>query len=113
MFANINVPGAANGTVIASQSREDPNYAYNWVRDAALTMDTVSEFYAAATTPSAKAYYETILFQYAQARAGEQTDPDLMTGLGEPKFNLNNTLFTGPWGRPQVSSTKSWKGVSD
>ena len=27
--------------------------------------------------------------------------PDQATGLGEPKFNLDNTLFTGPWGRPQ------------
>jgi glucoamylase len=103
MFANINVPGAANGTVMASQSRADPNYAYNWVRDAALTMDTVFQFYAAATTPTAKSYYETILFQYAQARAAEQNDPDLAASLGEPKFNLDNSVFTGPWGRPQVS----------
>jgi glucoamylase len=101
MFENINVPGAANGTVIASQSRANPDYAYNWVRDAALTMDTVSEFYAAASNPSAKSTYEAMLFQYAQARAIEQQDPSLAAGLGEPKFFLNNTLFTGPWGRPQ------------
>jgi glucoamylase len=107
MFVNINVPGAANGTVIASQSRSDPDYAYNWVRDAALTMDTVFELYAAASVPSARSYYETILFQYAQARAGEQNDPGLMTSLGEPKFNLNNSLFTGPWGRPQVTSHRA------
>jgi glucoamylase len=107
LFLNINVPGAANGTVIASQSRADPDYAYNWVRDAALTMDTVFEFYAAASEPSAKSYYETILFQYAQARVGEQNDPDLITSLGEPKFNLNNSLFTGPWGRPQVNFSRA------
>ena len=28
-------------------------------------------------------------------------DPNLQTGLGEPKFYLNNTIFSGPWGRPQ------------
>jgi glucoamylase len=22
-------------------------------------------------------------------------------GLGEPKFNVDETAFTGPWGRPQ------------
>lgn len=45
--------------------------------------------------------YERILFNYAGARATEQIDPGLQTGLGEPKFYLNNTIFTGPWGRPQ------------
>jgi len=38
MFNNINVPGAALGTVIAAQSYTAPNYAYNWVRDSSLTM---------------------------------------------------------------------------
>lgn len=101
MLANINSPGAANGTVIASTSTENPNYHYNWVRDAALTMSVVSTLYAAASDSTAKSTYEQILFQYAQARATEQTDPDLATGLGEPKFELNNSVFTGPWGRPQ------------
>lgn len=31
MFKNINTPGSANGTVVASQSVADPDYAYNWV----------------------------------------------------------------------------------
>jgi glucoamylase len=71
------------------------------VRDAALTMDVVVKLYAAATDSEAKSAYEQILFQYAQARADEQNDPNLQTGLSEPKFELNNTVFTGPWGRPQ------------
>ncbi|OZJ04083.1 hypothetical protein BZG36_03383 [Bifiguratus adelaidae] len=47
---------------------------------------------------------EFILFQYAQATVQEQNDPNLQTGLGEPKFNLDNSVFTGPWGRPQNDS---------
>ncbi|KAE9991814.1 hypothetical protein EG327_010916 [Venturia inaequalis] len=97
MFDNINSVGAANGTVVASTSTANPDYHYNWVRDAALTMDVVVDLYQAATVPSAISYYEKILFQYSQARAGQQQ----VGGLGEPKFYLNNTLFTGPWGRPQ------------
>jgi len=100
MFDNINIPGAAPGTVIAAQSYTAPDYAYNWVRDSSLTMDVVQSFYAAGTG-SHKATYESILFQYAQARYQEQVDPGLQTGLGEPKFFLNNSIFTGPWGRPQ------------
>lgn len=33
-------------------------------------------------------YYSDLLFNYSIARATEQIDPGLQTGLGEPKFNL-------------------------
>lgn len=35
-----------------------------------------------------KNYYSDLLFNYSIARATEQIDPGLQTGLGEPKFNL-------------------------
>ncbi|EMC92356.1 glycoside hydrolase family 15 protein [Baudoinia panamericana UAMH 10762] len=108
MFLNINpaIPGAAEGVVVAARSgpsytQTDPDYEYNWVRDASLTMDVVQTLYASATKKVTKLQYEDILFQYATARATEQNDPGLQTGLGEPKFYLNNTIFSGPWGRPQ------------
>ena len=108
MFLNINpaIAGAANGTVVAARSgpsypQTDPDYEYNWVRDSSLTMDVVQKLYSAATDAKAKSQYEQVLFEYAAARATEQNDPNLQTGLGEPKFYLNNTIFSGPWGRPQ------------
>lgn len=108
MFLNIQpaVPGDAPGTVVAARSgptydQKDPDYEYNWVRDSSLTMDVVETLYAAASQSKAKEAYETLLFKYATARAQEQIAPGLQTGLGEPKFYLNNTIFTGPWGRPQ------------
>ena len=92
MFLNINpdVEGAAEGTVVAARSGPtytdtNPDYEYNWVRDASLTMDVVQTLYAAATKANAKTQYEDILFEYAIARAVEQNDPGLQTGLGEPK----------------------------
>ena len=101
MFANINIPGAAPGTVIAGQSYSEPDYAYNWVRDSSLTFEVVVSLYKAANSSTTRSSYEKLLFQYATARAAEQTDPKLQTGLGEPKFFMNNSVFTGPWGRPQ------------
>jgi len=108
MFLNINpdVDGAVNGTVVAAQSgptfaQTDPDYEYNWVRDSSLTMDVVQTLYAASNSTNMTSVYETILFEYAAARATEQNDLNLQTGLGEPKFYLNNTIFSGPWGRPQ------------
>lgn len=108
MFLNINpsVSGIASGVVVAGQSgpsypSNDPDYEYTWVRDSSLTMSVVQKLYHAATNSSAKSQFEGVLFQYAGARANEQIDPNLQTGLGEPKFNLDNSVFTGPWGRPQ------------
>ena len=108
MFLNVNpdISGDANGTVVAARSgpsytQKDPDYEYNWVRDSSLTMDIVQKLYTSASNPKAKAQYLQILFEYATARATEQNDPDLQTGLGEPKFYLNNTIFSLPWGRPQ------------
>nr|OQO21361.1 hypothetical protein B0A51_11978 [Rachicladosporium sp. CCFEE 5018] len=107
MFLNIQpaIPGAVNGTVVAARSgpsydQKDPDYEYDWVRDSSLTMEVVNTLYAAASKKQ-KSAYESILFNYAAARAFEQTEPGLQTGLGEPKFYLNNTIFLGPWGRPQ------------
>ncbi|PNS19171.1 Glucoamylase [Sphaceloma murrayae] len=108
MFSNINpdLPGVANGTIVAAKSgpsypQKLPDYEYNWVRDASLTFDTVQTLYAAASNDQQKAAYQEMLFQYARTRADEQNTPGLQTGLGEPKFYLNNTIFTEPWGRPQ------------
>ena len=64
-------------------------------------MDVVASLYAASPAGPLKDGYSSLLFRYAVARAQEQNDPDLQTGLGEPKFNLDNSIFTGPWGRPQ------------
>lgn len=93
MFANIN-PGLdsiVNGVVVAGRSgslfndSKIPDYSYNWVRDSSLTMEVVQTLYAAATINStAKSQYETILFQYAAARATEQIDPSMGESLSYP-----------------------------
>jgi glucoamylase len=49
---------------------------------------------------------QSTIEQYISAQAQVQTisnpSGDLSTGgLAEPKFNVNETAFTGPWGRPQ------------
>lgn len=49
---------------------------------------------------------ETLIQEYISAQAHLQTvsnpSGDLCTGgLGEPKFNVDETAFTGSWGRPQ------------
>ena len=41
--ANLAPEGTLPGTVIASPSRQDPDYFFHWVRDGALTMAVVLE----------------------------------------------------------------------
>lgn len=75
---------------------------YSWVRDSALTFKMVVDHFIAGN-----ASLESYIQDYIGAQAvlqglanpsGNLTDG---SGLGEPKFNVNATAFTGPWGRPQ------------
>ncbi|KAL1969255.1 hypothetical protein VTN77DRAFT_9447 [Rasamsonia byssochlamydoides] len=95
------VAGASPGIVVASPSKSDPDYFYSWTRDAALTAKYLVDAFIAGNT----GLQETIQ-EYISAQAYLQTvsNPSggLSTGgLGEPKFNVNETAFTGAWGRPQ------------
>ncbi|EED14963.1 glucoamylase precursor, putative [Talaromyces stipitatus ATCC 10500] len=94
--------GAVEGIVIASPSKADPNYYYTWTRDSALTLKTlVDNFIAGASDleSTIKDYIniESVL-QGVSNPSGSITDG---SGLGEPKFNVDGTAFTGAWGRPQ------------
>ncbi|MGE3260219.1 MAG: glycoside hydrolase family 15 protein [Bacteriovoracia bacterium] len=93
-------PGMPVGSVIASPSRSDPDYYFHWVRDAALTMETFVTLYIQEKSPSQRAAYLNRLLAYADFSVANQKAHTL-TGLGEPKFHVEGTPFTGPWGRPQ------------
>lgn len=103
LFLNINpaIEGAAKGVVVAARSGPSytgtdpdyPDYEYNWVRDSSLTMDVVQMLYSATNNKTAKAAYQNVLFEYAVARATEQNDPNLLTGLGEPKVCDSRCMF--------------------
>ncbi|MDI9819417.1 MULTISPECIES: glycoside hydrolase family 15 protein [unclassified Legionella] len=91
---------SSKGAVIASPSRYYPDYYYDWVRDAAITMDLVETWYEKNHNPLGKER----LFNYVHwvEKAQHQTDtlPD-QDILGEPKFYLDGRAYDGPWGRPQ------------
>ncbi|PCH39892.1 carbohydrate-binding module family 20 protein [Wolfiporia cocos MD-104 SS10] len=94
--------GAYSGIVIASPSTVNPNYLYTWTRDSSLTfMELINQYiYGEDDT------LRTLIDEFVSAEATLQqvTNPSGTVstgGLGEPKFNINETAFTGPWGRPQ------------
>src|SRR3954464_3771540 len=94
-----------NGAVIASPDESTPNqnYYFHWTRDGALTMDVVVSLYQHAAPGELRDEYARILHAYVRFSRKNQTDPQPMglTGLGEPKFRVDGTVFSAPWGRPQ------------
>ncbi|KAK3398628.1 Six-hairpin glycosidase-like protein [Sordaria brevicollis] len=97
------VPGAGAGIVIASPTKENPNYFYTWTRDAALTYKTlVDEFLFG--NKALQPYIEDYIHSQAVLQTVTNPSGKLLpsgAGLGEPKFNADGSRYNGNWGRPQ------------
>lgn len=94
--------GAKAGLVIASPSASNPNYLFTWTRDSALVFKTIIDRF----TRGEDGTLRTSIDQYIAAQASLQqvSNPSGSVstgGLGEAKFNIDGSAFTGPWGRPQ------------
>lgn len=116
LLANVSPPGCRSGTVIAATSRDRPNYYYHWVRDGALVMGSVLDFYENAGDDATRRGYQDVLQSYVYLtrhhqltktpsgdaeRQASGKDTVNLSDLGEPKFEVDGAAFTGSWGRPQ------------
>ena len=94
IFENINTTTNV-GIVIASPS-ENPPYKYHWIRDSALVMRTIVDMYI----KTKESIYFKLIINYIENESKiQKLNP--ISGLGEPKFNINCTEYMGEWGRPQ------------
>ncbi|KAI9092444.1 Six-hairpin glycosidase-like protein [Phlyctochytrium arcticum] len=101
LFRNIHPNETAEGCVVASPSKHRPDYWYHWTRDSALVMDVVNGIYERSKKDSdASKALEEKMWNWAAFEASNQQQ-DGLTGLGEPKFNVDGSPFMGDWGRPQ------------
>ena len=103
---NIRRPDTAKGVVVASPSKDNPNYFFHWIRDSALVMEVIVNAYLGAKTEGQKTYQFQTLMDYAKFSRTNQKSSNpskqyFNRGIGEPKFNIDGTPFTGPWARPQ------------
>ncbi|RLV89269.1 Glucoamylase GLU1 [Spathaspora sp. JA1] len=103
------------GVVIASPSKIYPNYFYQWTRDAAITIKTLLyelEDELVSSTPEVsksssklidvvESYIENSYHLQRLPNFSGSFEDDAKSGLGEPKFHVNNTPFNEVWGRPQ------------
>ncbi|KAL1997043.1 hypothetical protein VTN49DRAFT_7908 [Thermomyces lanuginosus] len=93
--------GVNPGVVIASPSKQDPDYFYTWVRDAALTVQYLVEELVAGNA-SLQFLIQDYISSQARLQTVENPSGSLSSGgLGEPKFHVDETAFTDSWGRPQ------------
>jgi len=83
------------GIIIASPS-EDPPYKFHWIRDSALVMRIFIDMYKDTKEPK---YFQSII-NYIENESKIQ-NLNTISGLGEPKINVDCTPFNGSWGRPQ------------
>ena len=82
------------GAVLASTSRSDPNYAFHWVRDSSIAINTLIDMYVDSNGKD----FEDRIFQYIHFTKRIQP-PHL---LSEPKYYLNGTVFSRLWCTPQT-----------
>ncbi|KAL7937456.1 glycoside hydrolase family 15 Glucoamylase [Trichoderma chlorosporum] len=95
--------GTSAGAVVASPSTVDPDYFYMWTRDSALVfknlVDRFTQTYDAGLQRRIEQYISAqVTLQGISNPSGSLSDG---SGLGEPKFELTLSQFTGNWGRPQ------------
>jgi glucoamylase len=93
---NSTKPDVRPGMVVASPSRSNPDYYYDWVRDTALTYRALIDYYELKKDPKIR----KMIFTWIEAEQYRQNQPTF-TGLGEPKYFIDGSGYTGGWGRPQ------------
>ncbi|KAK9245633.1 Six-hairpin glycosidase-like protein [Lipomyces tetrasporus] len=90
------------GVVVASPSREHPNYFYHWVRDGAITMRALVDEYEMSGNASVKAIIDAYVDNVRSTQWTSNPSGQVgRGGLGEPKFEVDGRAFVGTWGRPQ------------
>jgi glucoamylase len=96
VIKNASMPDVRPGMVVASPSRSQPDYYFDWVRDTALTYRALIDYYELKKDQKIK----KMIFTWIDAEAYRQNQPTF-TGLGEPKYFIDGSGYTGGWGRPQ------------
>ncbi|KAI3340287.1 family 15 glycosyl hydrolase [Ustulina deusta] len=95
--------GVASGLVIASPSTSSPDYFYTWTRDSALVFKAIVERFSHEYDGSLQAEIANYIIGQAKLQTVSNPSGDLSDGrgLGEAKYEVDGSAFTGGWGRPQ------------
>ncbi|MHC4615112.1 MAG: glycoside hydrolase family 15 protein [Planctomycetota bacterium] len=100
LMKNVSPHDGHPGAVIASPSKAEPDYYYFWLRDGALVLKTIQQRLDLARAAGDKPACRKVLDDFIRFSIICQ-QVCTSTGLGEPKFHVDGSVFTGEWGRPQ------------
>ncbi len=100
MMQNISPSGTIPGTVIASPSKNSPNYYFHWIRDASLTFDQVVTLFKNSKDVDQRNFYLHRIQEFIQLSQKQQFAPGA-EGLGEPRYLVDGSADTIAWSRPQ------------
>jgi glucoamylase len=88
--------------VIASPNTVDPDYLFTWVRDSSLVFKVIVDQFSRGYDNSLRAQIDHFIAAETAIQQVPNPSGTVKTGgLGEPKFNIDGSAFTGSWGRPQ------------
>jgi glucoamylase len=101
VYLSISPPDGARGSVMASPSRDQPDYYFHWIRDSALTMREVWNFRSTNPNQARNTVIDYALFSRRNQATDNRSGAADAWGLGEPKFEMSGAPYDQPWGRPQ------------
>ncbi|KAJ1936831.1 hypothetical protein FBU59_004932, partial [Linderina macrospora] len=95
-------PTAKPGAVCASPSRHHPDYYYTWTRDSALVMNEIITWMNSTRNATYAKELQSRVDDYVGFTRHVQGLKGLKYGLGEAKFQMDGTPFTGSWCNAQT-----------
>ncbi len=102
VISNLNITELNNsGAIIASPSKNAPNYFYHWVRDAGLTMLEITTLYDMMNDGNSKRALENRIWLWIDFEKKLQEKALSKSFLGEPIFTVSGDIYPFEWGRPQ------------
>lgn len=95
-------PDIKSGAVIASPSKTMPDYFAHWSRDAAMVENALYEVYLSSHDNALRSKLIDQAKNWLRFEINAQKlSLKAVAGIGEPKYQVDGTVITYPWGRPQ------------
>lgn len=96
------IPGAVLASPSLPHAGFSQDYQFNWVRDSALTMQEVITLYQTGNAQEQAKLWPYLLNYVAFAnRVAHEVSNLGFNTLGQPKINIDGSLWQQPWARPQ------------
>lgn len=95
------------GAIIASPSRVNAHfsqdYFFHWIRDAGIVMNELVYVYENSHDEVEREFLSSCFFNYIHWNKIAQQQPAIngINVLGEPKYNIDASIWRGEWSRPQ------------